>query len=166
MRREDITPDMERRLWNKINKTDNPKECWEWQGSLSDKGYGKLYMVLPGRGECLRLATRVVWTLQYGTIGPNLCVCHECDNRKCVNINHLWLGTKSHNAKDMWRKGRNDSTKSGWPPHARGKWTESRKRAASERWTPELRRRQADIVRKWSTEYHAKIKALRAAQQT
>lgn len=148
MTREDITPSVEKRLWEKIKKTDNPKECWEWQALLNDKGYGKIHIVLPGRGNRMRLATRVVWTLQYGTIGPNLCVCHECDNRKCVNINHLWLGTKSHNAKDMWRKGRNDSSKNKFHPSAR-EWSPSRRRNASK--AAKLR---------WK-----KIKALRAAQQ-
>lgn len=47
-----------------------------------------------------------MWTIQRGAIPQGMIVCHTCDNRKCINIDHLFLGTKRDNARDMCAKGR------------------------------------------------------------
>lgn len=78
-----------------------PDECWEWLGTITRYGYG----VLESSGHQLR-AHRISWMLLYGTIPHELCVLHRCDNRSCVNPDHLFLGTKSDNTHDMIAKGR------------------------------------------------------------
>lgn len=87
-------------FWDNVSvSSDN--ECWEWVGTLNDHGYGRLNY----RGKDDR-SHRVSWRMKNGDIPDNLFVLHKCDNRKCVNPNHLFLGTQLDNMQDMSRKGR------------------------------------------------------------
>lgn len=77
-------------------------DCWEWNGCI-DKNYGY------GRFRFNNVeykAHRVAFYLSAGHLPEDLCVCHSCDNRRCVNPKHLWLGTLNDNIQDCKRKGR------------------------------------------------------------
>ena len=75
--------------------------CWEWIGSLSRGNYGRFRM--DGK---IWVAHRAAWVLARGPIPKGMCVCHACDNPKCVNVKHLWIGTHGDNTRDRDEKGR------------------------------------------------------------
>lgn len=78
-----------------------PNECWEWVASKHPFGYGYFQM----RGST-KLAHIVSYNLYIGEIPEGLCVLHSCDNPSCVNPNHFFLGTRTDNAIDKVKKGR------------------------------------------------------------
>lgn len=75
--------------------------CIEWTGAVNSDGYGSIRF----RGATQR-AHRIAWKLAHGLLKETDVVCHSCDNRKCCNVEHMFLGSQADNAKDMWQKGR------------------------------------------------------------
>ena len=94
MSRSDIT-----RFWSKVDKA-SPDDCWLWSAGNA-RGYGHFWL----NGKHFK-ATRISYSLFWHTDPGHLQVCHTCDNPRCVNPDHLWLGSSSDNNLDKTVKGR------------------------------------------------------------
>lgn len=91
--------DVQERLALKTKRTSDG--CIEWTGGLTGSGYAQTFV----KGKRISVH-RLVYESHNGKIPDGLFVCHKCDNPKCCNIDHLFLGTQSDNIRDAWNKGR------------------------------------------------------------
>ena len=78
----------------------NKNACWEWIKGLS-KGYGRMFL-----NKKEMKAHRFSYLHFIGEIPENNVVAHRCDNPKCVNPQHLFVGTVQDNVLDKFKKGR------------------------------------------------------------
>lgn len=100
--------------------------CWEWQGAIGSTGYGNTYW----RGKYIN-THKAMWVALHGAPLPGQFVLHRCDNKRCINPSHLFLGTQGDNMKDKADKGRATPG-----PCSKPAW-----------WTPERRAKKAEQMR-------------------
>jgi hypothetical protein len=85
------------RFWTKVDKKDG---CWEWKKLLDKKGYG-----------LITVKNKTIYAHRFSALIAGLhitdkFVCHKCDNPKCVNPDHLFVGTLQDNKNDEISKNR------------------------------------------------------------
>lgn len=103
-----MTP--EQRIENK-RTIDTVTGCWVWNGSILTQDVGKHYgrFRVGSRSDNSRgfiTAHRYSYLVYKGEIPKGMLVCHTCDNPKCFNPDHLFIGTHKDNTQDMIKKGR------------------------------------------------------------
>ena len=106
------------RFWRNVDRS-NEDGCWEWTGARTSSpwtrrynfpGYGYSFIGSRADGTHKGIpAHRLSWMVNIGPIPEGMIVCHHCDNPPCVRPDHLFLGTKGDNTRDMVRKGRHGS---------------------------------------------------------
>ena len=94
-------PTLHERFMALVDRRDGD-DCWPWKGALNRQGYGRMLWIDGHQHGAHRIAFEIAfgWTL------PGAVVCHHCDNPKCCNPKHLWMGTVADNNKDRAEKGR------------------------------------------------------------
>jgi len=90
-----------RRIWNKVQIPSDLNDCWNWTGACDRDGYGRINV----NTKSYR-SHRLIYEMYNGYFNQNLEVCHKCDNPRCVNPNHLFLGTLQDNMDDKVSKNR------------------------------------------------------------
>lgn len=93
------------RFWTFVNLAKaKGEDCWEWTGYAGDRGYGVFAF---GYNPQIRVrAHRLSYWLSRGEIPPGVEVCHNCDNPRCINPEHLRLDTHESNIRESLCKGR------------------------------------------------------------
>jgi hypothetical protein len=92
---------LEQRILSKSTYCSNG--CIEWTGWVQRNGYGTIWISEQDNKHSVH---SLVWELENGNIPPGTYICHTCDNRKCINIDHLYAGTPQSNMTDMSIRGR------------------------------------------------------------
>ena len=89
---------LKQRFYNSVIVKDG---CWDWSKKINSNGYTALFF----DGKWMT-GNRASWILHISSILPGMHVLHKCDNRKCTNPDHLFLGSNSENVADKVSKGR------------------------------------------------------------
>lgn len=96
-------------FWNRVySNVVSDGECWTFTGCKDDCGYGRINK----DGRLVRLH-RAVYEHHHGLISERLVVRHKCDNRACLRIDHLEIGTQADNIADMDKRGRRVTIRGG-----------------------------------------------------
>ncbi len=132
------------RLWDAIDKSAGPDECWPWMRGTIPDGYGVV-----GREDNrvgTSLAHRLVAEEVHGPIPAEVVVMHSCDNPPCCNPKHLIVGTIAANVADCERKGRGN--------HPRGEGTGTAKLTEDQVCRMRVMRQEGFSIKELASAFH------------
>ena len=89
------------RLYAGLDRSQGEDGCWEWMHATDQHGYG----VIRVDGKNHR-PHRKLWEIEVGPIPEGKHLCHHCDNPRCSNPKHLFIGGQRENLRDASEKGR------------------------------------------------------------
>lgn len=92
----------EERFYQHLPEAADSNGCLNWIGHATERGYGMLKI----RAGFTVRSHRFAYYLAHGEFDQSMNVLHTCDNPRCVNPLHLFLGTTKDNSDDMVTKGR------------------------------------------------------------
>lgn len=87
---------VEQRFWQYVSK--DVDGCWRWTGATRGGGYGAIW--IGGRTGSHVPAHRVSYEMAHGPVPAGLWVLHRCNNKRCVNPEHIYAGTVRQNVMD------------------------------------------------------------------
>lgn len=92
-----------KKFWKHVS-VKSKRECWDWEYAVNWNGYG-IYVLNSKEDRITMTVHRIAYFIG-NRILPKALVCHSCDNRRCVNPAHLWIGSYQDNRTDSVQKKR------------------------------------------------------------
>src|SRR5215468_9224044 len=113
-----------------IDRSFHPMGCWIWTGCMSYLNMDRDSNNPAYRYGCVMNGlhlkfpvARISWVLHHNQEWPTgFLACHSCDNRRCVNPDHIWVGTHKQNMQDRAVKGLGRSGKIACPTGEKKLW--------------------------------------------
>lgn len=93
--------------------------CIYWGGNINNHGYGDVHRNKIGKRYGVGTAHRLSYILHYGSIPDGRVICHKCNIRRCVNIDHLYAGSLTDNLNDCYKAKRRRSFKGENHPYSK-----------------------------------------------
>nr|WP_228512771.1 hypothetical protein [Clavibacter sp. VKM Ac-2872] len=104
------------RFWRHVVKGPDVHDCWIWTGAVSDDGYGRFWIDVPGRGQRSVRPSRYAYQDVTGeALASSILLLHSCDVPICVHVDvdaatsHLAPGTHRTNMLDRAQRGRHSN---------------------------------------------------------